>query len=63
MLLNYVIVVDGRIVGTWKRTVTKNEVVIEATPFAPLNEAQTRAFTAAVERYSRFLGFPARLQE
>ena len=30
--LAYVIVVDGRIVGTWRRTIAKREVRIELTP-------------------------------
>ncbi|MGH9900439.1 MAG: winged helix DNA-binding domain-containing protein [Pyrinomonadaceae bacterium] len=53
------IVVDGRIVGTWKRTLRKDTLVITPSPFAKLDEAETRALATAAERYGRFLGLPA----
>jgi hypothetical protein len=49
------IVVDGQVVGTWKRTLKKSEVVITPGPFARLNEAETRAFAVAASRYGEFL--------
>src|SRR5437660_2439908 len=55
-LLGYTMVLDGQVIGTWKRTLTKNSVVIEATPFTPLGEAETSAFVAAANRYGAFLG-------
>jgi len=53
------IVSQGRVVGIWKRTLQKNRVVITGSPFAKLSRAETRDFTAAAERYGRFLGLPA----
>ena len=50
------IVVDGQIVGTWKRTFNKDAVDITSDLFASVSEAQNRAIAAAVERYSRFVG-------
>jgi len=50
------IVVDGQIVGTWKRTFTKDAVVITLSPFTLLSEAQNQAVAAAAERYRRFVG-------
>jgi hypothetical protein len=58
-LLNNSLVIDGRIVGTWKRTFKKDAVVIELNLLASLNKAETRLLDAAIERYSRFLGVPA----
>lgn len=49
------IVVDGQIVGTWKRTLKKGTVVITPSPFTRLNEAETRAFAEAASRYGKFL--------
>ena len=49
------IVVDGQIVGTWKRTLKKSAVVITPSPFTRLNEAETRAFATATGRYGKFL--------
>jgi Winged helix DNA-binding domain len=56
VLFNHTIVINGRIVGTWKRTLKKDEVVIAPEFFVPLNEAETRAFGAAAERYGEFMG-------
>src|SRR6266702_4029464 len=50
------IVVDGQIVGTWKRTFNKDAVVITSDLFTSVCDAQNRAIAAAVERYSRFVG-------
>jgi hypothetical protein len=60
-LLSSVIVIEGRVVGTWKRTLQKNAVVIEADPFYPFTPAQRQVFAAAAQRYAAFLGVPARL--
>ncbi|GAB3931091.1 winged helix DNA-binding domain-containing protein [Larkinella terrae] len=51
-----VIVVDGQIVGTWKRTLKKTAVLIETRLFAPLSDGQHQALTEAKNRYVRFLG-------
>ena len=50
------IVVDGQIVGTWKRAFRKDAVVITQDLFIPLDEAQQQAVAEATERYSRFVG-------
>jgi hypothetical protein len=53
------IVIDGSVVGTWKRAIKKSSVEIVASPFARLNKADRRAFDMAVERYAAFMGLPA----
>jgi hypothetical protein len=55
------VVVDGAIVGTWRRTVRAREVVLEAAPFAPLSRPIRAGLQDAVEAYGSFLGQPARL--
>ena len=57
-VLNPTIVMDGRVVGTWKRTLKKDAVIITPNLFAPLNEAETRAFVASANRYGTFLDLP-----
>ena len=57
-VLNPTIVMDGRVVGTWKRTLKKDAVIITPSLFAPLNEAETRALAAAANRYGAFLDLP-----
>jgi hypothetical protein len=51
------IVVDGRVVGTWKRKLKKNSIDITMTPFTHPGDLDERAIKAA-ERYSGFLGLP-----
>jgi len=52
------ILVAGRIVGTWKRTIKKKEIVIELAPFTlPTNE-QNQAIIAATQQYGKFLELP-----
>jgi hypothetical protein len=58
ILFNYTIVIDGRVVGTWKRTLKKDAVIITPSFFTPLNKAVTHDFTAAANRYGTFLGLP-----
>ncbi|RYZ32858.1 MAG: hypothetical protein EOP49_36885, partial [Sphingobacteriales bacterium] len=52
-----VIVIDGRVAGTWKRTLKKDSVLIEASLFTALTDAQQQALSDAKQRYQRFLGF------
>jgi hypothetical protein len=55
-IFNPVIVIGGRVVGTWKRTLKKDSVVLTFSPFTALREAQRSAITAAAEDYGRFVG-------
>jgi len=54
-LLANTMVLDGQVIGTWKRTFKKNTVVIEVNPFVPLSATETRAFAASANRYGAFL--------
>ncbi len=51
-----IIVVNGQIVGIWKRALTRDAVSLTPTLFTPLNEAETRAGAGAAARYGAFLG-------
>jgi hypothetical protein len=61
VLFNHTIVVDGQVVGTWKRAFKKDAVIIEPAYFRPLSEAENQAFIAAANRYGEFLGMPVTL--
>ena len=52
-------VLDGQIVGTWKRTLKKGSVAITLNPFTRLTKARERAFAVAARQYGVFLGLPA----
>jgi hypothetical protein len=53
--LTAVVVVDGQIVGTWRRTLQKDAVVIEIDYLIHLTNPQLRAAAAAAHRYGEFL--------
>ena len=53
--LSYIIVVEGKIVGTWKRTLRRDAVVIETNLFTRLTTAENRAVAVAAQRYGDFL--------
>jgi hypothetical protein len=55
VLFNHTIVMEGRVVGTWNRTIKKDEVGVTPVFFAPLDAAEMRAFAASADRYSTFL--------
>lgn len=50
------LVVDGQIVGTWKRTISASRVAAEIEPFVPLTARANAGFERALRRYGRFLG-------
>jgi hypothetical protein len=54
-------VLNGKVTGTWKRTLGKKAVVITMEPFISLNQAAKQAFGAAARRYGRFVGMPVEL--
>jgi hypothetical protein len=56
--LGSIIVIDGRVVGLWKRTFKKDAVTIAATCGRDLTEAEIEAFEAAARRYAAFVGMP-----
>jgi Winged helix DNA-binding domain len=54
-------VLNGRVVGTWKRSLQKKRVHMVMEPFSSLNKAAKQAFAAAAERYGEFIGQPVDL--
>ncbi|PSL50167.1 winged helix DNA-binding protein [Chitinophaga niastensis] len=54
-IFNPVMVINGQVVGTWKRTFKKDTVTIETAPFKPLKKAQQKALEAAGLQYAQFL--------
>jgi hypothetical protein len=49
-------VVDGRVVGNWRRTFTDDEVRIDLVSYGPLRGAAKEAVRDATDRYARFVG-------
>ena len=55
------LVIDGRLAGSWMRTVKGASVLIEVAPYKKLTPAQSRAVMSAADCYGEFLGVPASL--
>jgi hypothetical protein len=51
-----IIVLGGRVAGTWKRELKKDSVVITLSPFVPLKKKEREAVALAAEQYGKFLG-------
>ncbi len=50
------VVIDGRVAGTWKRTLKKSAMNITPIPFEPLSAAQIRGIAIPAKRYGDFMG-------
>jgi hypothetical protein len=58
-IANLVILLDGRVAGFWRRSIRRDEVVVEVALLEPLDDAQTAALEAEATRYGEFLGLRA----
>jgi Winged helix DNA-binding domain len=54
-------IMNGRVVGTWKRTLKKTRIQMIMEPFSSLNKVAKQAFVLATERYGEFIGMPVDL--
>lgn len=59
--LGYIVVIDGQVAGTWKRTFTDGVVVIESKFSRTLSSAESERFEVAIQRYGEFLNMPVNL--
>ena len=60
-MLSPTIVIDGQVVGAWKRTLKKGAVVITPGWFAEQNKADMSAFNMSAHQYGAFLKLPVLL--
>jgi hypothetical protein len=51
-----VIVINGQVEGTWKRTLQKNSVVVELNPFRSFSKPEKRALDQVIDQFGKFLG-------
>lgn len=49
------ILIDGKVVGRWKRVFVKGKVEMELKPFRKFAPKETEAIDAAVKRYTSFV--------
>ena len=56
-----IIIIDGRVVGIWQRTLKKDRVVVAPQPFSTLSKIEIQAIAVAAERYGAFVELPMTL--
>ncbi len=61
-LSGHALVVNGQIVGGWKRTLTARSVVVAARPLIQLSETERRAVGVAAGKFGRYLDLPVDLE-
>lgn len=59
--LAHVIIIDGQLVGGWKRTLKKDSVLVKLSLIKELTKTEYQAVSAAVEQYGKFLGMDTEL--
>jgi DNA glycosylase AlkZ-like len=57
-LFQHTIVLNGQVVGTWKRTITKDSVLLTPNLFTTLTRSETIALIESANRYGAFLNIP-----
>jgi Winged helix DNA-binding domain len=61
-LPGHILIVNGQIVGGWRRTLVGRTVVIEPKSLIRLSEAERRAVGVAARRFGRFLALPVEIR-
>jgi hypothetical protein len=54
----HIVVLDGRVIGGWRRTVARNRVTVTTDLLVRLTRAEQEALHKAAERYGQFLEMP-----
>jgi hypothetical protein len=54
------LLIDGRVAGSWGRSIGSRSADIDIACYAPANATRTRAIERAARKYGRFLGKPIR---
>jgi hypothetical protein len=56
------IVFDGQVIGTWKRTISKNAIDVAVDFFQPLNKHLNKIFEEGVTRFSEFMSLKVNIK-
>lgn len=57
----HILIIDGQVVGGWRRTLKKNAVIVELNLLTNLSKGEKQAVAETAARYGKFLGLPAEL--
>jgi len=61
--LAHIVILDGQVIGGWRRIITEKAVIIELNLIINLTNAEERAVAVAADRYGDFLGLPIDLRK
>jgi hypothetical protein len=61
-LSGHILIVNGQIVGGWRRTLSGRRVVVEPKSLIRLREAERRAVGVAARKFGRFLALPVEIR-
>jgi hypothetical protein len=56
-----IVVINGRVVGTWQRTLKKDRVLLELSLLAPIQTAEKEAIAEKAAMFGQYLDLPATL--
>lgn len=57
--LTAVIILNGRVAGTWNKALKKNTIEIRLSPFRKFNKDEKEALESEAARYGKFVGIPS----
>ena len=57
-----ILVQRGRVIGTWRRTLQRNRVVVSASTFGPLPQSRKRDFLRVAKSYGKFLNLATEVE-
>ena len=60
-IFNSTVIVDGEVVGFWRRTFNNDSVALETRLFRPLTDSEQESFIAATQRFSAFHQMPVEI--
>ncbi len=60
--LTAVIILDGKVAGTWKRELKKDSITITLSPFREFTKAEQQAVIDCANRYGVFINLPVQIQ-
>jgi hypothetical protein len=57
-----IVVVGGKVLGTWKRQLKKDKVVLQVIPFGKFTASQKKSIVEAADEYGKFLGLTTEVE-
>src|SRR6185503_19751644 len=61
-VMAHLIILDGQLVGGWKRTLEKRKVIVELSPLTKLTKPEKKAVAEAADRFGKFLDLTVELK-